>query len=260
MIFLIPNILFISSTRPMKIALLIICVFCSPLLSASPLLDVGLVKDKKGVVKVIEKHTTTLNKDDQLVTLRSEYYSPSTGQKFAELTSDFTKKPYLPEYKTVDDRFGRMESLEINGTKVILKGQKKKDEKLVTQTWDFKDEYVSGQGLHNLVRTNFNELLSSKKPREIEFITPVDQKSYGFRVAHLKTEGDVSTFKVSFDSWFLRLVAPSIDTVYRKSDRRLLQFKGPYHLMDENFDSMSVVIDYKFDDQAKKILAQYKIN
>lgn len=241
----------------MKSFTLISLSFLSAFAFAKPTLDVGLVKNKKGDLVIIEKHLSTYD-GQKLLTLHSDYFDLE-GKKFAELRSDFSKKPYLPEYTTMDERFDRFESLKIEDNKVVLSGREKKGKKLNSKTLDYGDEMVAGQGLHNFIRDHFKEIIEKDKKFDIRFLTPVNQGDYGFRIKKLKSTTDQAFFRVEFDSWLMRLVAPHIDTLYSLSPLRLLQYKGPYHLLDKDQDSQSVTIDYLFDQEAIDVLKKYKI-
>ena len=192
----------------------------------------------------LEEHTF-FYKSNQKVKVETVYRWPS-GEKFADFVSDYRKHPYIPAYRFRDKRFGRVEGLEwLPNGKIRIFGRKYADRKMVSRELDVPSPGFAGQGLNFFIVDHFDNLINSKRPTEVDFIVPLAQKSYGFRIrAQDKISDREVVLRAEIDNWFIRLFAPSIDVKYDTQKKVLIEYKGPSNLLNEDKDIKPVVIKY----------------
>lgn len=216
--------------------------------------SVGKAYNDEGKLVYIERHREELS-GNGLLRLRTNYYKPD-DTPFGSIDSDFTRHPYLPSYQFVDSRFQRRAGLKhVAEGKVLAFNKKGADEKTREKEFEIKDGLIAGQGLHNFVLSNFNRLVKKQEDEDktkIEFLMPLRQTTYGFTISKVKqTDTDV-TFRVDFDSWFLRLVAPHIDVTYDLEKRRLRRYEGPSNLLTDDKGDQNVVLTYTYGDEPQE--------
>jgi hypothetical protein len=200
---------------------------------------------ESGKLGYLEEHTFYYN-DNRRVKVETVYRWP-TGEKFADFISDYTKHPYIPAYRFRDKRFDRIEGLEwLENGKIRIYGKKYGDRQLLSKVMDPPSPGFAAQGLNFFIVDNFEDLTAQDKdPVEVEFVAPMAQRSYGFRIkAKGLPVGNIVKFRAEIDNWFIRLFAPSIDVKYDMQKKVLLEYKGPSNLLNNEKDIETVVIKY----------------
>lgn len=200
-----------------------------------------------------EKHITNF-KDGRIISLHTEYFNLKK-EKFAELKSDFSVHPYLPEYKFTDSRFGREDGTKNlkDGKKVEVFARPKKGDELKTTTMKVTPMLITGQGLHAYMNANLDKLIKKESSTDIDFLIPMNQKDYKFEINKLEVKDGMAVFKVKIRSWFLSMFAPSLQVTYEVKTKRLMIFEGPSNIVSDENKSQNVKIVYSYDKKPKDV-------
>lgn len=212
----------------------------------------GKAYSSKGELLYTEKHVTVF-KDKKMVSLNTTYYGLDK-KEFASLSSDFTDHLYLPNYTFTDSRFGRRDGLKKGSSlkKVIAFAKPTKNAETKEKAFVVKPFLITGQGLHSYMNQNLQELVTKKEPTPIEFLIPMNQKSYNFEIVRLLVDDKKVVFKVKIKSWVLSLFAPYLKVTYELSTNRLLIFEGPSNIVSASRKNQNVKIVYSYDQKEKK--------
>jgi hypothetical protein len=212
----------------------------------------GKAYDEKNQLLYTEKHVTQF-KESRMVSLKTTYYDLNKKQ-FAKLSSDFTERPYLPDYIFSDSRFGREDGVRKSTVENKITVFARKTTNSETKTSDFKVKplLITGQGLHSYMNQNLDMLVKKKDSTPIEFLIPTNQKSYKFEIVKLLVDKNKAVFKVKIKSWVLSLFAPYLKVTYELSTKRLLVFEGPSNIVSDEKKSQNVKIVYSYDDKVEK--------
>lgn len=210
----------------------------------------GKAYNKVGKLVYIEKHAVTKN-SGRMTRLFTQYYTPS-GIYFGRIESDFSKNPNIPLYTSEDMRFDRTEGIKFQDGQLIAYA--KTDNKSAMKEMSFKEEksLLAGQGLHYFLQSHLKELINKKDPVKIKFLIPINQDTYGFQIKTLSKSDKIVSFRVQFNSWFLRMIAPQIDTTYEIESGRLLSYDGPSNLLTDDKKSQHVTIKYIYEKVVSK--------
>lgn len=199
---------------------------------------------KDGKLAYLENHTI-FYKEGKRVKVKTVYSYPD-GSKFADFVSDYTKHPYIPAYKFSDERFGRVEGVEwLDGKTIRLFGQKYSDSKMKSEKLSVPKVGFAGQGFNFYIVDHLEKISAAKKPVEVDFIIPLQQKSYPFRIkARGPAKDGQIRLRAEIDNWLFRMFAPNIDVIYDTQKNTLVEYKGPSNLLNKDKDIKPVVIKY----------------
>jgi hypothetical protein len=233
--------------KEMKILIAYILLISAPLLASDTKYSLGKAYKKDGTLSYIETHEY---RDDNgsIKNLKTTYYT-TEKEFFAQLLSDFSKSPYLPEYTFTDQRFGRVDRTKWDESKSALMTYTKEDAKSEEKSKAFEpsENLITGQGLHAYLYKNLDSLIKKNEATKIEFVIPKNQDKYTFKIKTLeiKEKENKVTFRVEMNSWLLRLVAPHIDITYNTKTKDLLVFDGPSNLLTDKGKGQDVKIIYQ---------------
>ncbi|MCB9026533.1 MAG: hypothetical protein H6625_09470 [Bdellovibrionaceae bacterium] len=208
----------------------------------------GTAKNKNGDIVYLEKHISHYI-NGKLKALRAEYYK-TDGKFFGSIQSDFSKSSNLPDYVFTDKRHNRMDSLKWNEKKVIASAKESKTAKKIQKEFAVSNNTVAGQGLHNYILSKLENYIKQNDLEEIiDFLIPMNQKTYNFRIRPINNNeiDRTITLRIEADSWFFRLISPHIDVKYDIDNRRLLEYKGPSNLLNDEGEKINVIIAYTYD-------------
>jgi hypothetical protein len=195
-----------------------------------------------------EESTITRN-DGKLVRLQSKYYS-SKGTLIAELKSDFSKNPYLPESDFIDHRvdYSYTVRLDEKAAKVEVAHRDRKDKSWEKSFVDFKPDLMTLQGALAYVADHMSEL-SKVDEKLFRFLVPSRASDYGVKIARLPAdETSGLTFKMKMQSALLRLVAPDFEAKFDDKKKRIVEFDGVSNILDDKRQIQKVVVHYKYQD------------
>jgi len=241
----------------MKFAVFLSLVFCTFNLQAAELLtevSYGRALDKdSGEMLYSEKHTSKFEKG-RIISLHTEYYNLKK-EKFAELKSDFSVNPYLPEYTFTDSRFGREDGTKNieGGKKIEIFAKAKKGDDLKKIVMKVTPMLITGQGLHSYMNANLDKLIKKESSTDIDFLIPMNQKDYNFEIKKLDLKDGKAFFKVKIRSWFLSMFAPHLEVTYEVKTNRLLVFEGPSNINSDSNKTQNVKIVYTYDKKPQDV-------
>lgn len=196
----------------------------------------GTAKDKNGKLAYTEKHIENW-KDGKVQTVQTTYYD-NKGEEIAVMNSDFTKNVRLPEHIFTDKRAKLSYGFKFkkNEGYLIVENKDKK--------FDIKKNSVVGQGFHQWLLTKMDGLKQGDKG-VVDFIFPGREDSYDFKWKVKEVKGDIMTFDVYIDNWFLRLFAPSLKIKYDTKKKVIVYYKGLSNIKDPKGEVQAVTISYE---------------
>ena len=203
----------------------------------------GEAFDKKNKLVYLETHNFKRLSTGEITEIKTTYNNAS-GKLIAEVESNFSKDPYIPDTTFIDHRFNERQELYYDkDTKTIsMKITDLTTGKSKSNTLKRSDNMVSGQGFHNYILKNFDA------PRaDIKFIVlpKLDFYSFYFEQENSKTEGQ-KRFILKISNWVLRAIVKEIVVDYREKDRALLNFSGLTNIDSDQRDSQILNIKMSY--------------
>jgi hypothetical protein len=188
-----------------------------------------------------------LYKGENLTKAQTIYFDES-GNKIAELSSDYSGVRGLPQYRYQDLRSGYEDGVEVRADKVIVfrkpSGSKPREEIEIS----ISPQLVSGQGFNHLVRNSLQELISAG-PLHVKLILPSRLDYFQFRARLREANDQVVKVRFEIDNWILRLFASHLDLVYERKTKRLIQYEGISNIEDSSGKHPFVKITYQYPDK-----------
>jgi hypothetical protein len=233
-----------------KWAFIVLCFLSGPLYAELRVENyTGVAKDKKGNFSYEERHHASF--DGQKIQTAKTEYVDADGKTIGELSSDFRKQVSTPEYQFKDLRHNLSHGIVLDGDKYILWKQDKggpREEKVFLKSDFKKDVLVFGcQGLHYYLIDNLSALKERKDGISIKYMMPGKLDYYSFTLKLKSEDADYVYLKLTINSIFLKLFAPSLDLKYRKSDNRLVDYSGLSNITDAKDKVFNVDISYKYN-------------
>jgi len=199
----------------------------------------GTARDSDGRVAYVEEHE--VQREGGRLVAAETLYRDADGRLIARLSSDYARDPFAPDYRFEDLRSGAIEAVRWTEAGLELQGSGK----LRVLVPGGSLPLVTGQGLDRFARARLDELSRGDELR-VEMALPSRLDSYRFRV-RADAPGDAAAVRVHFEpaSFFLRLLAPSIEADYERSTGRLLRYRGVSNLAGPDGETMVVDIRYR---------------
>lgn len=217
----------------------------------------GIAKTSSGEIVYTEEHLSIYNSENKLIKLETRYYDEQKNN-FGHIFTNYKMHPYLPDYEFKDERRHRQVNVDVRGDTVQAKVSFGKGAEPKLKTYPLKPLLIAGQGLHNYLRSHIDEFATnSKKVTEIDFLIPLNEASYSFRIRSKKITESQLTYRVEANSWFMRLVAPAIEITYERKTKRLLVYDGPSNLFTPDGEKMNVVITYEYPETPSSISGNF---
>ena len=228
-------------------------VFSKAVFALEDVVMKGEAFDKNNKLVYIETHQFKRLISGEITEIKTEYHN-AFGKLIAEVSSDFSKDPFIPDTVFVDYRFKEKQELTYDkDSRVIsLKFTDMKSGKIKTNEFKRTGNMVSGQGFHNYILKNFDE-----KKSDIKFIVlpKLDYYSFYFEQETPKAEGE-RRFVLKISNWVLRAIVKEIAVDYRIKDHSLLSFEGLTNIDSDTHDSqiLKIKMSYPGVDNDKKSL------
>lgn len=190
-----------------------------------------------------EKHFPTSLSDGSYSTLKTEYID-DRGKLFSEISSDFSMDPFVPNVFFKDNRFNLIENIskDKGGNKLKIERDDKKNRKV--SYLETKPTSILGQGFHNYIIKNFDNIL--KDEVDVHFIISSKSDQYHFKMYLAKKSENEVIIRGKIDNFFLRAFVKEIELTYAVPSKRLLKFKGLSNLDDDQGNSQNVEILYEY--------------
>ena len=203
----------------------------------------GTARDTYGEVLYVEWHDVRSRGERLLSAITT--YRDAAGEVIAVLTTDFSRDPFAPSYRFEDRRFAVIEEVQVlDGALTLGAGGRRRTLSLPT---DPARPLVAGQGLDRYVRDQLPALAGGAE-LQVAFAIPSRRDAYDFRLRAVRADASKVRVRVEIDSWVLRIFASSLDVEYDRETRRLLRYRGPSNLVDEDGEHPEVEITYAYPD------------
>lgn len=190
-----------------------------------------------------EKHFPTSLPDGSYSKLKTEYID-ERGKLFSEISSDFSTDTFVPNVFFKDNRFNLIENIskDKGGNKLKIERDDKKNRKV--SYLETKPTSILGQGFHNYIIKNFDNIL--KDEVDVHFIISSKSDQYHFKMYLAKKSEKEVIIRGKIDNFFLRAFVKEIELTYAVPSKRLLKFKGLSNLDDDQGNSQNVEILYEY--------------
>ena len=203
----------------------------------------GQAKKEDGSIAYDETHKITTNKDNKVVSTETTYFKD--GKKIAYLFNSYLDHPYVATHKFEDYRFGYSYGLKKENGKWIMYNQEK-GESAEQEEFSIKSNSIASQGFNAYLGQKYSKVQNEEV---FDFILPGKLTRVDFKVNKEKS-GNYLRFTLEADSFFIRLLAPTMVIDFSK-DGRIRLYKGPSNIPDEKEKSQKVVITYQYPDEVK---------
>lgn len=215
----------------------------SSLFSQDNVKMMGEAFDKNNKLVYTEHHEFTKLASGEITSIKTTYNNAS-GKLIAEVKSDFSKDPYIPDTVFIDHRFNEKQELSYDkdSQTVNMKVTDMNSGKSKTNSLKRADNMVSGQGFHNYIIKHFNE-----KKADIKFIVlpKLDFYSFYFEKEDSKVSGQ-KRFVLRISNWVLRALVKEIAVEYREKDFSLMSFEGLTNIDADNRESQILKIKMSY--------------
>ncbi len=233
----------------MKLIIIIVLTF----ISASAISEIsflGIAKDGE-TLRYYEKHKLSF-KNEQTNLIKTSYFNDLKDKEpFAQMSSDFTKNPYIPEMSFKDTRFKTKLISKIDGDEVIIieeittkTNRVKTKEKRIKMTKNM----VLGQGYHNFVLDYLkNPTVGESKLLRLLVLEKMDY--YDFLLKYHGQEKENShllKFELIIDHILLKYIAPTVIVYYDKKTKKLISYEGPTNIADKKGQTQNLKIKYDY--------------
>lgn len=221
--------------------IILLCLFAFQVQAEQVLEFKGLAKLEDGSVAYDETHKVIRNDDGKLISTETTYYKD--GKKIANLYNNYENHPYVAVHKFEDFRFNYSYGIRKDGNKWLMYS-KEKDEKEETEEFSLESNSIASQGFNAYLAGKYDNVQNKEV---FDFVLPGKLTRVDFKVNKEK-KGDMLRFILEADSFFIRLLAPTMIIDYSK-DGRIRFYKGPSNISNAKEKSQKVEITYKYPDE-----------
>jgi hypothetical protein len=224
----------------------------SIVLAASPVETVHAVSRLQSPVRgesdLYSTETYAIERADGKVKKITVHYFGPDGVPIADLTSEFSDHPYLPNSDFNDLRNGFSYRVKLTD-EVHIETRAKNDKdwtsvKLKLQT---QPPMMTLPGVSLYIQDHIRDFASPQARQEIRFIVPSRGSDYGVTISTDKIEADGSQkFHVRLQNFMLRLVAPDIDLIVSSKTGQVLSFHGVSNIKDHSGKTAKVDTVYSY--------------
>jgi hypothetical protein len=203
----------------------------------------GVARASDGSVAYVETHEVRIS--DGRVTSAETRYDRPDGRTIARLVSAYAPGSYAPDYEFQDLRTGAREAVRLDGTGVRLQdGERAKVLPLPKDV-----PLVAGQGLDRYARAHLDELARGEV-LEVSLALPGRLDAFGFQLRGERLANGRVRVRFEPTSFFLRILAPSLEGEYDPATRRLVRYVGVSNVAAEDGSPQKVEIAYSYAEPA----------
>lgn len=222
---------------------MIATVAVSVLLASAPQVErfQGVARASDGSVAYVETHEVR-SAGGSVTSAETRYLRPD-GRTIARLVSAYAPGSFAPDYEFQDLRTGAREAVERKPDGVRLSdGERAKVLPLPEDV-----PLVAGQGLDRFARAHLDELARGEVLK-VSLALPGRLDAYGFQLRGEKLSSGLVRVRFEPTSFFLRVLAPSLEGEYDPSTRRLVRYVGVSNVAAEDGSPQKVEIAYSYAD------------
>jgi hypothetical protein len=211
------------------------------LVLASPVVErfQGIARSRDGAVAYVESHEVRLS--GGAVTSAETRYDHPDGRTIARLTSAYAPGSFAPDYEFKDLRSGAREAVRRAPEGLRLQDGDR------TRVLPLPEgvPLVAGQGLDRYARAHLDELARGET-LEVSLALPGRLDAFSFRLRGDRLESGRVRVRFEPTSFFLRLLAPSLEGEYDPATRRLVRYVGVSNVAAEDGSPQQVEIAYSY--------------
>ena len=209
--------------------------------AATPVIErfQGVARSRDGAVAYVETHEVRVS--GGRVTSAETRYDHPDGRTIARLSSAYAPGSFAPDYEFRDLRTGALEAVRRGPDGVRLQdGDRAKVLPLPDDV-----PLVAGQGLDRYARAHLDELARGEVLR-VSLALPGRLDTFGFQLRGERLESGRVRVRFEPTSFFLRILAPSLEGEYDPVTRRLVRYVGVSNVAAEDGSPQQVEIAYSY--------------
>ena len=219
-----------------------IAITAAVLLATAPQVErfQGVARGSDGSVAYVETHEVRISGGS--VTSAETRYDHPDGRTIARLVSAYAPGSFAPDYEFQDLRTGAREAVRRDPNGVRLQDGDR--DRLLPLPVDV--PLVAGQGLDRYARAHLDEL-SRGEVLEVSLALPGRLDAFGFRLRGEKLASGIVRVRFEPTSFFLRILAPSLEGEYDPDTRRLVRYVGVSNVAAADGSPQKVEIAYSYE-------------
>jgi len=199
----------------------------------------GVARSRDGAVAYVETHEVRVS--GGRVTSAETRYDRPDGRTIARLSSAYAPGSFAPDYEFRDLRTGALEAVRRGPDGIRLQdGDRAKVLPLPEDV-----PLVAGQGLDRYARAHLDELARGEVLR-VSLALPGRLDAFGFQLRGERLENGRVRVRFEPTSFFLRILAPSLEGEYDPVTRRLVRYVGVSNVAAEDGSPQQVEIAYSY--------------
>jgi hypothetical protein len=199
----------------------------------------GVARSQDGAVAYVESHEVRMS-GGRVTSAETRYDGPD-GQPIARLVSEYLPGSFAPDYEFQDLRSGAREGVRRADDGVRLQDGNRS--KVLPMPEDV--PLVAGQGLDRYARAHLDSLARGEVLR-VSLALPGRLDTFGFQLRGERLENGRVRVRFEPTSFFLRLLAPSLEGEYDTATRRLVRYVGMSNVAAEDGSPQQVEIAYSY--------------
>lgn len=187
----------------------------------------------------------------KLTATETKFTSPQ-GKLFADLTLDFSRFPFKPDYNFKDFRNGYLEGATVSATSILAYFQDSSLAPRKEKTLVVPEPCVINGGVGEFVKANWANILAGKKipfnlvvPARLDyykFVAYVDMK---FAVPQKGTRNLIcKPIVIEPKNSLLAMLLPTIVMYYEPKTLQMIRYQGIVNIADAKGRSLRVKVDY----------------
>ena len=219
-----------------------IAITAAVLLATAPQVErfQGVARGSDGSVAYVETHEVRISGGS--VTSAETRYDHPDGRTIARLVSAYVPGSFAPDYEFQDLRTGAREAVRRDPNGVRLQDGDR--DRLLPLPVDV--PLVAGQGLDRYARAHLDELARGEV-LEVSLALPGRLDAFGFRLRGEKLASGLVRVRFEPTSFFLRILAPSLEGEYDPDTRRLVRYVGVSNVAAADGSPQKVEIAYSYE-------------
>lgn len=222
-----------------------LAIAAAVLLAATPQVErfQGVARGSDGSVAYVETHEVRIS--GGRVTSAETRYDRPDGRTIARLTSAYAPGSFAPDYEFRDLRTGAREAVRRDANGVLLQDGDRA--RVLPLPGDV--PLVAGQGLDRFARAHLDRLARGEV-LEVSLALPGRLDAFGFQLKGERLDSGLVRVRFEPTSFFLRLLAPSLEGEYDPATRRLVRYVGVSNVAAEDGSPQKVEIAYSYPEPA----------
>lgn len=219
-----------------------IAITAAVLLATAPQVErfQGVARGSDGAVAYVETHEVRMSGGN--VTSAETRYDHPDGRTIARLVSAYAPGSFAPDYEFQDLRTGAREAVRRDPDGVRLQDGEKA--RLLPLPVDV--PLVAGQGLDRYARAHLDELARGEVLK-VSLALPGRLDTFGFQLRGEKLASGLVRVRFEPTSFFLRVLAPSLEGEYDPDTRRLVRYVGVSNVAAADGSPQKVEIAYSYE-------------